>query len=47
MEEVAMGLSEEVAHAGGTLRYIPCLNDSPAHADAIAALVRRELDAWT
>jgi ferrochelatase len=47
LEEVAMGLAEQVAHDGGTLRYIPCLNDSPAHADVIAALIRRELDAWT
>jgi ferrochelatase len=47
LEEVAIGLAEQVAHAGGTLRYVPCLNDSPAHADVIAALVRRELDAWT
>lgn len=46
LEEVAIGLAEQVAHAGGTLRYIPCLNDSPAHADAIAALAQRELAAW-
>lgn len=46
LEEVAMGLAEQVAHAGGTLRYIPCLNDSPGHADAMAALVERELTAW-
>lgn len=29
-----------------SLRYIPCLNDSPAHADALAALAQRELEAW-
>lgn len=46
LEEVAMGLAEQVAHAGGTLRYIPCLNDAPAHADVIAGIARRVLDAW-
>ncbi|WP_425561818.1 ferrochelatase [Luteimonas lutimaris] len=34
------------AAGGGTLAYIPCLNDAPAHADALAALVAREFDAW-
>lgn len=33
-------------HGGEALRYIPCLNDAPAHADALAALARRELAAW-
>jgi len=33
-------------HGGETLSYIPCLNDAPEHADAIAAIARRELDAW-
>ena len=46
LEEVAMLLAEEVAHRGGQLRYIPCLNDSPAHARALAALVTRELEDW-
>ena len=35
------------AHGGESLRYIPCLNAGPAHAEVLAALVRRELDAWT
>jgi len=34
------------AAGGGTLSYIPCLNDAPAHADALAALAQREFDAW-
>jgi ferrochelatase len=38
-----MMLAERFAHAGGRLRYIPCLNASPAHADALAALVQRAL----
>ena len=33
-------------HGGQELRYIPCLNDSPAHAEVIAGLARRELAAW-
>lgn len=40
LEEVAIGLAEEFAHAGGQLRYIPCLNDAGAHADALVALAR-------
>ncbi|TDK23887.1 ferrochelatase [Luteimonas aestuarii] len=46
LEEIAMQNAELFHEAGGeTLRYIPCLNDAPAHADALAALARRELDA--
>ena len=40
LEEVALGLAEEFAAKGGTLRYIPCLNDAPAHAAALARLAR-------
>jgi protoporphyrin/coproporphyrin ferrochelatase len=47
LEEVAMMLRERVAERGGTLRTIPCLNASPAHALALAAVVRRELEAWS
>ncbi|MCE7032411.1 ferrochelatase [Lysobacter sp. GX 14042] len=43
LEEISMMLAEEFAARGGRLRYIPCLNDSPAHADVIAALARRQL----
>lgn len=43
LEEISMMLAEEFAARGGHLRYIPCLNDSPAHADVIAALARRQL----
>lgn len=32
--------------APARLAYIPCLNDAPAHADALAALALRELAAW-
>lgn len=43
LEEVAMMLAEGFAHRGGELRYIPCLNDSPPHAAALAAIARRAL----
>lgn len=33
-------------HGGGALRYIPCLNASPPHADALARIARRALEAW-
>ncbi len=46
LEEVAMMLAEDFAARGGSLRYIPCLNDSPAHAQVLAAIARRELDDW-
>ncbi|MCL1636128.1 ferrochelatase [Luteimonas sp. SX5] len=41
LEEVAMMLAARYAARGGTLRYIPCLNDALAHADALAALAAR------
>ncbi len=42
LEEITMENAALFREAGGdTLRYIPCLNASPAHADALAALVRR------
>ena len=46
LEEIAM-LNADLfrAHGGETLHYIPCLNDAPAHADALAMLARRALDA--
>ncbi|MBB3342810.1 ferrochelatase [Luteimonas sp. RC10] len=48
LEEIAMQNAELFVANGGTrLRYIPCLNDAPAHADAMVTLLRRELDAWT
>jgi len=41
LEEVAMGFTATVAGRGATMRYIPCLNDAPAHARALAALAQR------
>jgi len=43
LEEVAMQFAEGFAEKGGELRYIPCLNDGDAHADALAELARRAL----
>jgi ferrochelatase len=45
LEEIGMMLAERFAAAGGQLRVVPCLNDAPAHADAIAAIARRALAA--
>lgn len=47
LEEVSMMLAENFhARGGGTLRYIPCLNDSPGHARVLADLASRELATW-
>ena len=45
LEEVAMQFAEGFAEKGGELRYIPCLNDSDAHAGALAALAQRRMAA--
>jgi ferrochelatase len=45
LEEVGDMLAHEFAQAGGRMHYIPCLNDSPAHARALAAIARRALGA--
>jgi protoporphyrin/coproporphyrin ferrochelatase len=46
LEEISLQLAERVHSRGCTLRYIPCLNATPAHAGALAALAQRELAAW-
>lgn len=38
LEEVALGFTATVAERGAQMRYIPCLNDAPSHAHALAAL---------
>lgn len=40
LEEVAQMLKDDFRTRGGELRYIACLNDSPAHARVLAAIVR-------
>ena len=47
LEEIALQNAEVFhAHGGQDLRYIPCLNDAPSHARALATLARRDLAAW-
>lgn len=46
LEEVAMMLAQDFAAHGGTLRYIPCLNDTRPHALALAGIARHELKNW-
>jgi ferrochelatase len=44
LEEIAEQNAHAYVEAGGTaLRYIPALNDSPAHVAALAALLRRAI----
>jgi ferrochelatase len=43
LEEVAMGFSRTLAERGARLHYIPCLNDSAIHAQALAQLAARTL----
>ncbi len=40
LEEVAQMLKDDFAARGGELRYIPCLNDSQAHARALVGVLR-------
>lgn len=40
LEEVAQMLKDDFRARGGELRYIACLNDSPAHARALAVIAR-------
>ena len=47
LEEIALQEQAKFRAQGGeALRYIPCLNAGDAHADALAGLAGRELDAW-
>ena len=47
LEEIAMQNAEFFEAAGGRhLRYIPALNDAPAHAAALARLLRRHGAGW-
>jgi len=44
LEEVAMGFTHTLAERGAQMRYIPCLNDDPAHAAALARLAEAALE---
>ncbi len=47
LEEIRGEVAESFRHAGGAgFHYIPCLNDEPAHLDAIEGLVLRNLGGW-
>jgi protoporphyrin/coproporphyrin ferrochelatase len=47
LEEIAGENAEFFRHAGGeSLRYIPALNDSPAHAQTLAKLLRDHALGW-
>ncbi|HET6602882.1 MAG TPA: ferrochelatase [Xanthomonadaceae bacterium] len=47
LEEIALRNAQDFVAAGGeALRYIPCLNDSPAHLDVLEALLRRHCHGW-
>jgi ferrochelatase len=41
LEEIAVINAQAFARTGGALRYVPALNEAPAHVDALAAIVRR------
>jgi ferrochelatase len=47
LEENAMGNRELFLKTGGErFDYIPCLNDDPAHVDALTSLIVRQLGGW-
>ncbi len=47
LEEIAMENRDRFLAAGGeTFGYIPCLNESPAHLNALTALARQHLGGW-
>jgi ferrochelatase len=47
LEEINEEIKESFEHAGGKhFTYIPCLNDSPAHIDALSGIVQRNLQGW-
>jgi ferrochelatase len=47
LEEISIENAAVFTGAGGeALRYVPALNDAPAHAQALAAIARRELQGW-
>jgi ferrochelatase len=47
LEEIAMENRDVFLEAGGVdYRYIPCLNDRPAHIDFLAQLVEQRLQGW-
>ncbi len=47
LEEINEEIRESFEEAGGEeFTYIPCLNESPAHIDALAGVIRNNLKGW-
>lgn len=47
LEEIALQYAEVFRAAGGeSLRYVPALNDRPAHIDSLVRLIKRNLAGW-
>ena len=47
LEEINEEIKESFEEAGGEeFTYIPCLNDSKAHIDALSALIDQNLSGW-
>ncbi|MBR9890119.1 ferrochelatase [bacterium] len=47
LEEINEEIKESFEHAGGEqFTYIPCLNDDPAHVDALSAVIEENLGGW-
>ena len=47
LEEIRGEIQEAFLHAGGErFTYIPCLNDEPAHIQALATVIRENLGGW-
>ncbi|WP_162300779.1 ferrochelatase [Alkalilacustris brevis] len=47
LEEINEEIKESFEHAGGeSFTYIPCLNDEPAHIDALSAVIEDNLKGW-
>jgi ferrochelatase len=47
LEEINGEIRESFEHAGGEVfTYIPCLNDEPAHIEALTAMIEENLAGW-
>ncbi|MBN7783454.1 ferrochelatase [Ponticoccus gilvus] len=47
LEEINEEIRESFEHAGGeSFTYIPCLNDDPAHVNALSAVIDENLGGW-
>jgi len=45
LEEIAVEYRDDFLQLGGTLRYVPALNDTPSHLDALSSVLVRVLGA--